>query len=127
MISPKVAAVINRCEPTRPLSSTKRIHLDISDTLDHTDPAGATPSVLRIGTTRTVSFRSACGTATFALPLISETRASVSVMPSGVQIRERRKASQDIPDTRSMIRPPIAYMLFWYSHRERNDDAALTY
>ncbi len=46
---------MRRLDPTRPLSSTNRIHFDMSLTLDHTEPAGAMASVERIGTTRMLS------------------------------------------------------------------------
>ena len=34
-------------------------------------------------------------------------------MPSGTKMRERMKASHDMPETRSMIVPFIAYITFW--------------
>src|SRR5512143_113501 len=100
MISRNVAGAISRLVPTRPLSSTKRIHLDMSDTLDHTDPADATPSVDRTGTTFTESLIKACGTATFGLPTIADTSGSLSVMPSGAKMRVRMNDSQGMPETR---------------------------
>jgi hypothetical protein len=66
-------------------------------------------SVLRMGTTRTESPTSTCGTATFGFPLIADTSASLSVMPSGAKIRVRMNASHGIPDTRSMMSPETAY------------------
>src|SRR5258706_2891974 len=120
--SRKFAGVMRRVVPTRPLSSMKRIHFDMSETLDHTEPAGATPSVDLIGTARTVSRICECGTATFALPRMSVTRASDSVIPSGAKIRVRMKTSHGLPETRSMPPPPIAYMTVWYVQVERNDE-----
>src|ERR1043166_3663761 len=124
--SRNVAGWMSRVVPTRPESRMKRIHFDMSVTLDHTEPADATPSVLCTGTTRTLSFTSACGTATFALPWIAETRASVSVMPSGAKIRVRTNASHGMPEMRSTSAPPIEYTTFWYCHVERNDAVGFT-
>ena len=104
---------MSRCVPTRPLSSTNRIQRDMSATLDHTDPAGATASVLRIGTTRTVSRTRSCGAPTSGLPTMSATRSSVSRMPSGVIRRARRKVSHGMPEMRSINSPPIEYTTFW--------------
>ena len=75
----------------------------MSDTLDHTLPADATPSVDRTGTTVTESLMSACGTATFGLPVIIETSGSVSFMPSGAKMRVLTNCSHGMPETRSMI------------------------
>src|SRR5215203_6217222 len=93
----------------RPLSITNRIHLAISDTLDQTLPADATLSVDRTGTTATESLMSACGTATFALPVIIETSGSVSFMPNGAKMGVLTNCSQGIPETRSMMTPLRAY------------------
>ncbi len=112
MISLNVAAEMSRLSPTRPLSSMKRIHLDMSRTLDQTEPAAATPSVLRIGTARSVSRTSACGTATFGLPASPDTRGRVSVIPRGVKMRFCTNVAQGMPDTRSTMKPPIAYTTF---------------
>src|SRR5512138_428993 len=112
MISRNVAGAINRLLPTRPLSSTKRIQRDMSDTLDQTDPADATASVDRTGTTLTESLINACGTATLGLPAIADTSGSVSVMPSGAKMRVRTNDSHGMPETRSMIVPFSEYITF---------------
>src|SRR5574338_119956 len=93
----------------------------MSDTLDQTLPADATPSVDRIGTTATESLTSACGTATLGLPTIIETSGSVSFMPRGSKMRFVTNCSQGMPDTRSMMTPLRAYSTLWYCHSERND------
>ena len=90
----------------------KRIHLDMSDTLDHTEPADATPSVLRIGTTRIVSLMSACGNATFRLPATADTRGMDSLIPRGVKMRFCTNVAHGMPDTRSTMNPAIAYTTF---------------
>src|SRR5215831_12670110 len=117
---------MSRLVPTRPLSRMKRIHFDMSLTLDQTEPAGAIASVLRIGTTIPVSPDGACGVATFGLPMMPETSGSVSVMPSGAKMGLRMNASHDMPDTFSMMAPPMAYVTFWYSIVERNDVVGFT-
>jgi len=103
-----VAADSSRVVPTRPLSSMKRIHLAMSATLDQTEPAGATGSVVRMGTWRIVSRTSACGVATFGLPMIPATSGSLSVMPRGAKSRVRMKSSHGIPETFATISPPMA-------------------
>src|SRR4029078_3497799 len=105
-ISRNVSGLISRVDPTRPLSRMKRIHLDRSATLDHTDPADATKSVDLTGTTLTESPINACGTATFGLPAIEETSGSVSFMPSGLKMRARTNSSHGIPHARSLTCPP---------------------
>ena len=84
----------------------------MSVTLDQTEPAAATASVLRIGTTRMVSRISAWGTATFDLPMIPETRGTVYVIPRGVKMRFCTNVANGIPDTFSTMKPPIAYTTF---------------
>src|SRR6476661_3170424 len=99
---------MSRFEPTRALSRMKRIHFDMSDTLEYTEPAGAMASVLRYGTAMPVSPDGACGVATFGLPMMPDTSGSLSFMPSGAKMRWRMNASHDMPETFSTIAPPIA-------------------
>src|SRR3954471_6126123 len=99
----------------------------MSDTLDQTEPAEATRSVDLTGTTRTESPTSACGTATFDFPPIEETSGSVSFIPSGAKMRVRMNTSHGLPDARSMIVPPSAYITFWYCHSDRKDAVGWMY
>ena len=93
----------------------KRIHFDMSATLDHTEPAGATRrSTLRSERRARCRSTSACGDATFDLPLMPATSGSLSLMPSGAKMRVRMNSSHGMPDTplRSTA-PAMAYMTFW--------------
>src|SRR5688572_5896720 len=107
------AGEIRRLDPTRPLSSMKRIHFDISDTLDQTDPAGAMLSVLPRRVIRAESALKAWGVATLGLLRMPFTSGSVSVMPNGAKMRVLRKDSHDMPEARSTIRPATPYITFW--------------
>src|SRR5687768_16413900 len=103
---------INRLDPTRPLSSMNRIHLDMSDTLDQTDPAGAMLSVFPRRVIRTESRLSAWGVATLGLLRKPATSGSVSVMPNGLKMRCLRKSSQVIAEARSITMPATPYITF---------------
>ena len=80
----------------------------MSETLDHTEPAGAIISVLRTATVWTVSWERSCGTATFGCPASSETSGIDSVICSGAKIRVRTNVSHGIPEMRWTSRPLIA-------------------
>ena len=91
----------------------KRIHLDMSDTLDQTDPAGAMLSVFpsRVIRDRISPQRMRCSDVRLAQ--MPATSGSVSVIPNGAKMRVRRKDSHDMPEARSTIMPATPYITFW--------------
>ena len=80
----------------------------MSLTLEYTEPAEATGSVVRIGTWRTVSRTIPCGTATLGASMMPDTRGSLSVIPNGWKMRVLTNSSHGMPDTFATIAPAMA-------------------
>ena len=91
----------------------KRIHFDMSATLDQIDPAGATGSTLALAITRTAPSIRSWGEATFSRARVSRSVATVRVIASGLKILRRTNSSHGIPLAASTTSPATAYMMFW--------------
>jgi hypothetical protein len=99
--------------PTRPESIMKRIHLDMSATLDQMEPAALTWSTLAFSITRTVPFTRSCGEATLGWPLVPASVGTLPRMSSGTKMRVRMNSSHGMPLAAATTAPAVAYITFW--------------
>ena len=85
----------------------------MSRTCELIEPAGPTMSMLRHGTTRSVSSTRMCGVATSDCNASAVMLVELDDMPSGVKMRRATKSSHDVPETSCTTSPAAMYMRFW--------------